>query len=1088
MGLLVFAKTVTFFAMSSSFIRLGLVVSMLLLPYRLFAQSLPQTRPVEGLRDQSPQVHALVGGRVVMRPGEVLNRGTVIVREGIVTAVGESVAVPADARVWNLEGQTIYAGFVDGATSVFDDGSSFDASHWNGKVRPERKVADALKAEPALREKWRELGFTTAGVVPASGIFRGSGSAIQLGDGPLRSILLKEETGQYVAFETGGGGYPSSLMGCIALMRQTLSDAKWDADYRRVFDGNPFGLSRPEDNAALQALAGVTRSETRLIIEAGNELDFDRALRIGEEAGLNILLFGNGYEYRQLESLTRARTQLFLPIAFPGKPPVDDPDAALGVSLEQLQHWEFAPGNPAALEAAGVAFAFSTMGHNDGNGFWNHVREAVKRGLDPTAALAALTTRPAAMLGIDRVVGEIGTGRIANFSIYGGDPFRSESADLYQVWIDGKCYPMPASLRFDPVGSWSFRWGKLKGPEQGKLTGKWPDFALEFDAPAADEKADDKEDKDDEPKPLKLKAKATGNRLVVSIDDKAKGAFAGFDESVAVQLAAHYDDGRLSGIAQMPDGSTVSWFGTRKAESTEDAKTEVKEEPATDDDDDAPARFAQYPAGAFGVNVKSLAAPESILIKGATVWPCDGSKPVERADVLMRDGKIVKIGHDLAEDASLVIDGEGKHVTPGLLDAHSHIAISRGVNEGTHAVTVEVRIGDVIDPTDIGIYRQLAGGLTTSNVLHGSANPMGGQNQVIKLRWGKGAEGLKFAGAKPGVKFALGENVKQSNWGANSTTRYPQTRMGVEQIMKDTFLAARNYEQERASGSRAPFRRDLGLDSALEILHGERIVHIHSYRQDEILMFVRLAEQFKFTVGTFQHVLEGYKVADAIAGINAGGSSFSDWWAYKFEVYDAIPFNGAIMHNAGVVTSFNSDDAELGRRMNTEAAKAVKYGGVPEEIALQFVTLNPAKQLRIDDRVGSIEAGKDADFVIWSGHPLSTYSRAEQTWIDGVRYFSLEDDAALRKANADERQRLIAKALAVPDKKKGDEAEPDKDKAKEEGEGEGEEPPTTLAERWRRMTGATLAGYQESLEYRAIYHNGESLHTCSGDSCSACRQ
>lgn len=642
---------------------------------------------------------------------------------------------------------------------------------------------------------------------------------------------------------------------------------------------------------------------------------------------------------------------------------------------------------------------------------------------------------------------------------------------------------MPASLQFDPVGSWSFRWGKLKGPEQGKLTGKWPDFALEFDAPATDENVDDA---DSEAKPLKLKAKATGNRLVVSIDDKAKGVFAGFDESAVVQLAAHYGDGRLSGIAQMPDGSTVSWFGTRKAEATAEeaqAEAEAEAEPATNDDLHTPTRFAQYPAGAFGVDVKSLVAPDSILIKGATVWACDGSKPVERADVLMRDGKIEKIGHDLAEGASHVIDGEGKHVTPGLLDAHSHIAISRGVNEDTHAVTVEVRIGDVIDPTDIGIYRQLAGGLTTSNVLHGSANPMGGQNQVIKLRWGMGAEGLKFAGAKPGVKFALGENVKQSNWGANSNSRYPQTRMGVEQIMKDTFLAARNYEQQRASGSRAPFRRDLRLDAALEILHGERIVHIHSYRQDEILMFVRLAEQFKFTVGTFQHVLEGYKVADAIAGIHAGGSSFSDWWAYKFEVYDAIPFNGAIMHNAGIVTSFNSDDAELGRRMNTEAAKAVKYGGVPEEIALQFVTLNPAKQLRIDDRVGSLEVGKDADFVIWSGHPLSTYSRAEQTWIDGVRYFSLEDDAALRQATADERQRLIAKALAVPDKKKGDEAE------SAEGEkAESEDPRTTLAERWRRMTGATLAGYQESLEYREIYHNGESLHTCSGDSCSACRQ
>ncbi|MEZ5328309.1 MAG: amidohydrolase family protein [Verrucomicrobiales bacterium] len=1021
-------------------------------------------------------MHALVGGRVVMRPGEVLDRATVIVREGIVTAVGESVAVPADARMWNLEGQTIYSGFIDGATSAFDDGSEFDASHWNPKVRPERRMADALKSDSALREKWRALGFTAAGAMPGSGIFRGSGCVLQLGDGPLRSNVLKEDTGHYAAFETGRG-YPSSLMGSIALIRQVLIDAKWDGDYRRVFEGNPFGLSRPEDNAALQALAGVTRSESNLVFAAGDELDFERALRIGEEAGLRIYFLGNGYEYRKLQSLAGARSQLFLPIAFPGKPPVADPDVALDVSLEQLQHWESAPGNPAALEEAGISFALSTMGHNDGNGFWKHVREAVGHGLDPDAALAALTTRPASMLGIDRLVGEISTGRIANFSIYTGDPFSSEKAELYQIWIDGKCYPMPAALQFDPVGTWAFQWGELDGPKQGKLTGKWPDFVLEFEDPG-----EQPEKPKEESKPLKLKAKAAGNRLVLSVDEKTKGVFAGFNESVPVQLAAHYADGRLSGIAQMPDGRTVSWFGTQEGDSKREDESPIDDSPSDDDKSSSgPARLAQYPAGAFGVKGDSLVAPESILIKGATVWPCDGSKPVDDADVLMRGGKIVRIGRDIAAEVSHVIDGHGKHVTPGLLDAHSHIAISRGVNEGTHAVTIEVRIGDVIDPTDISIYRQLAGGLTTANILHGSANPMGGQNQVIKLRWGKGAEGLKFAGAKPGVKFALGENVKQSNW-RNATTRYPQTRMGVEQVMKDTFLAARNYEKQRASGSRVPFRRDLRMDAALEILNGERIVHIHSYRQDEILMFVRLAEQFNFTVATFQHVLEGYKVADAIAGIQAGGSSFSDWWAYKFEVYDAIPFNGAIMHNAGVLTSFNSDDAELGRRMNAEAAKAVKYGGVPEELALQFVTLNSAKQLRIDDHVGSLEVGKDADFVIWSGHPLSTYSRAEQTWIDGIRYFSLEDDAALRNANATERQRLIGKALATPDKKQDDKAE--SDNAKDDKV----EPSLSLAERWKRMTGGALELYQEELEYRPIYHNGENLHTCSGDSCSACRQ
>ncbi|MEZ5301422.1 MAG: amidohydrolase family protein [Verrucomicrobiales bacterium] len=357
---------------------------------------------------------------------------------------------------------------------------------------------------------------------------------------------------------------------------------------------------------------------------------------------------------------------------------------------------------------------------------------------------------------------------------------------------------------------------------------------------------------------------------------------------------------------------------------------------------------------------------------------------------------------------------------------------------------------------------------------------MGGQNQVIKLRWGSDAEGLKFEGAKPGVKFALGENVKQSNWGEDATSRYPQTRMGVEEIMRDTFAAAREYEADRdgAKGSGAPFRRDLRLEAAGEILRGDRIVHIHSYRQDEIFMFARLAKELGFTVGTFQHILEGYKVADELAAIGAGGSSFSDWWAYKFEVYDAIPYNGPLMHRAGVVVSFNSDDNELATRLNTEAAKAVKYGGLRDEEALKFVTLNPAKQLRIDARVGSLEPGKDADLVLWSAHPLSSFARAEQTWIDGRRYFSAEEDRQLRESNAQERERLIAKAL--PErikalKKKGDQAGEDKDDA-------GDKKPGL----WRRLglanpAAASLTECPDAL--LGPYHDGRSAHTCTSGCC-----
>jgi N-acetylglucosamine-6-phosphate deacetylase len=299
--------------------------------------------------------------------------------------------------------------------------------------------------------------------------------------------------------------------------------------------------------------------------------------------------------------------------------------------------------------------------------------------------------------------------------------------------------------------------------------------------------------------------------------------------------------------------------------------------------------------------------------------------------------------------------------------------------------------------------------------LHGSANPIGGQNQVIKLRWGQLPEDLKFSEAPQGIKFALGENVKQSNRGDSFTTRYPQSRLGVEQIMRDAFIAAREYEKEwqrwKSDGKGIPPRKDLELDAILEVVNGDRWIHCHSYRQDEILALMRTLESFDITIGTFQHVLEGYKVAKEMAEHGAMGSSFSDWWAYKFEVYDAIPYNGALMHDAGIVVSFNSDDRELARHLNHESAKATKYGGVPAEEALKFVTLNPAKQLRIDQYVGSLEAGKHADLVIWSGDPLQITSRCEQTWVDGIRLFDIREDQAMRESQAKIRQRIVQRIL-----------------------------------------------------------------------------
>jgi imidazolonepropionase-like amidohydrolase len=1026
------------------------------------------TIPKQGIRENDPRVHALTNARIVAAPGKTIEKGTVLIRDGLIVEVGPDVKVPAEARVWDLAGNTIYPGFIDSYSRLDlpetlkpepvrsdvdpDDPnakpkeipreSAKGTRSWNPRVTPERKASDYLNLDKKGTKALRNLGFASALIVPGRGVFRGSSALINLQETDVDTMVVLPLVAQHIAFDfdregrDGDRGYPNSLMGSIALIRQSFLDASWYQAAQDAYQKNPATTERPETNASLAALAQQMQRNPA-VFEAEDELDLLRALRIADEFKLKPVLFGNGYEYRVRKALAEKKAAIILPLDFPKPPEIERPEQALEVELDELQHWDRAPSNPARLAEAGIPFAFTTQKlEKPEKDFWPRIRLAVRRGLNKEAALAALTSTPAEIFGIADRLGTIAPGRMANLVVASGDLFADE-ARVLTTWVDGHYYDTDQARERDLRGTWELM-------AEGKTLPLVIEGKLE-----------------------KLDAKLAGEKATVSIKDDAVLVIAPaklFDKGEgSIRLTGQIIGETIAGSGDAPATANLRWNAKRTAAFTPTKKPDEKPSPL-----DKPLDFPEtYPAGAFG-RTAIPDQPKSVLIQGATIWTSGPQGTLQNADLLVTGGKISAVGPGLkAPGDAVIIDGKGMHVTPGIVDCHSHTAISRGVNESSHAVTCEVRIGDVLDPTDIGIYRELAGGTTTAHVLHGSANPMGGQNQVVKFRWGALPEELKFADAMPSVKFALGENVKQSNWGEKFKTRYPQTRMGVEQIMRDRFRAAQEYDAALKKKQGLPVRRDLQLEAISEILSGKRLIHCHSYRQDEILAFLSVAREFKIKVGTLQHILEGYKIADVMAKDGVGGSSFADWWGYKFEVYDAIPDNAAMMTGQGVLTSVNSDSADLARRLNTEAAKSMKYGGLSREEALKLVTINPAKQLRIDAKTGSLETGKDADFVIWTGNPLSNYARVQQTWIDGRKYFDRAEDMEGRKAFAAQREALVQKALTERLKEIGPGKEGDYDKKDDK------EPPKISAEQAHRAH-----------ELEAVYGSGHDKHTCMEDAAS----
>jgi imidazolonepropionase-like amidohydrolase len=985
-----------------------------------------QTTPIQGIRPKNPEIFAFTNVTLVVSPHQRHEKATLLIEKGRITQAGSSVILPPNIVVYDLTGYTLYPGFIDAYTNygvekvepkdggrwqpeTQSEGSRKGGNAWNDAIHSEKSWYQEFKPDEKASKALMEQGFTAVQSLKKDGIFRGRAFVTLLGEGLPNDLILRPQTLHGASFHKGSSkqSYPSSLMGSIALFRQTLLDAEWYAYAHQTYSLYPQQKQkRPEWNTALKALEGTLPRKSiylqailqeKFLFETDDELSLLRAGRLVEDFQLRAVYLGSNREYRRLEEVKALNATLLLPVTYPEPPALETLEGAIEVSLATLRHFERAPTTPALCAKEQIPFAFTTHGLKKESDFLKKLHLALLAGLSEASALAALTTIPAEICGVSQELGTLEVHKLANFLIYKGSPFQKTGV-LHSVWIQGKEHvitPIP-SKQIQGVYEWTLQEKKYELQLRG-----------------------------DSPKSLQGELVHESEKIKLEIlsgnPDSLQFLLRLPPHESLLRFSGRREADYLQGYGSDSQGERFFWqarFKSAELPPQENKETENKETENKEKKSEQISRLT-YPNSIYGL--ENLPLSQNVLIQNATVWTASPAGVLENCDVLVQEGKFAQIGKNLSVPPEVLrLDAQGKYLSPGIIDEHSHIAISRGVNESGEAISAEVRIGDVVNSDDLDIYYALSGGVTTAHLLHGSANPIGGQSQIIQLRWGAPPEAMKFQKAPPSIKFALGENVKQSNWGDDYKTRYPQTRMGVEGLMKDAFQAAKEYDAQWKSylqlepSSRIqvlPPRKDLELEALSHILQGKMWIHCHSYKQSEILMLMRLAEEFHFRIQTFTHILEGYKVADEMAQHGASASSFSDWWAYKFEVYDAIPHNVALMHERNVLCSVNSDSAEMGRRLNQEAAKAVLYGGLSQSEALKLVTLNPAIQLKIDEYVGSIEVGKQADFVLWSHPPLSIYAVVEQTWIEGKKYFDRTLAQESQKASHKEKQALIQKIL-----------------------------------------------------------------------------
>ncbi|WP_300026413.1 amidohydrolase family protein [uncultured Maribacter sp.] len=932
-----------------------------------------------GIKVNNNNYTAFTNAKIFVTPTQVIENGTLLIQHGKVVSASSSVSIPKNAVIIDLMGKSIYPSFIDvyskfgveqakkkqggGRSTQYEP--SREGYYWNDHIMPENKAIEKFAYDDKEAKVLREAGFGVVNSHIQDGIARGTGVLIALNaKGTNANRILDDRSAQYFSLSRSiakGQSYPGSLMGVLALLRQMYSDADWYA----------------KGNATTTDLSLEALNENKSLVQIFEAKDKSHDLRvdkIGDANGIQYTILGGGNEFERIEEIKGTNAKFIVPLNFPDAYDVSNPYAVDYVSLQDMRYWNQAPSNPKVLAENGIQFSFTTHDLKSPAKFKEKLIKAIEYGLSSTKALEALTTVPAQILGKSNEIGTLKTGALANFLITSGNVF-DKSTTLYENWVQGTKNVINSMDSKDIRGDYSLA-----------VQGKSYDVSITGEI--------------SKPK-IEVKQDTTKLSSTISYDDNwVTLSFATDKGEKTYRMIGAVTEAsdNLVGRLVLPDGTESQFTATKLKSFTETEAEKNNNEPAIK------VMPVTFPNLGYGFATKPKA--QNTLFKNATVWTSEDAGILENTDVLVKNGKIVKIGKDLSAGGATVIDATGKHLTAGIIDEHSHIA-ALAVNEAGQNSSAEVKMEDVVDPEHMGIYRSLAGGVTSLQLLHGSANPIGGRSAILKLKWGEEADGLIYDNSPKFIKFALGENVKQSNWG--SFSRFPQTRMGVEQLYMNYFQRAKEYDTKKKNGE--TYRYDEEMEVLAEIINGERFISCHSYVQSEINMMMKVAEHFGFRINTFTHILEGYKVADKMAEHGVGAGTFSDWWAYKFEVNDAIPYNAAIMQKQGVVTAINSDDREMIRRLNQEAAKTIKYGGMTELEAWKMITINPAKLLHLDNRVGSIKEGKDADLVLWSGNPLSVYTKAEKTMIEGVTYFDLEMDKKNREKIKKERNKLVTMML-----------------------------------------------------------------------------